>query len=200
MEWALVGSKAEVDETSAAQGEAGKKAGEKGPAKGESEHEGYFKIINFLLLLAALVYLLRKPLRSFLADRSENIHSALEEGSRALEHSQAQLGSIEEKLKHLQEEISGFKTAAASEMEAERQRLHQAADDEAERILEAARAQIENSARAARLELKTYVAQQVLELAETILRQRLDETAQQQLVYRFVQEVKELKNGSASRS
>src|SRR5207248_13555 len=121
-------------------------------------------------------------------DRSESIESALEEGRRALEHSQAQLRSIEDKLKHLEEEIAAFKATASSDMESERQRLHQAADDEAARILDAARAQIENSTRAATLELKAYAAEQALQLAEQTLRQRLDETAQQQLVYRFVQE------------
>jgi F-type H+-transporting ATPase subunit b len=186
----------QADETSKAQAGDEKQASGKRSAKGESEHEGYFKVINFALLLAALIYLLRKPLRGFLANRSEYIERALEEGRRALDHSQAQLRSIEEKLKHLEEEIAGFKAAAASEMETERQRLRLTADDEAARILDAARAQIETSTRAARLELKWYAAEQALQLAETTLRQRLDETAQQQLVYRFVQEVK---NGSAPR-
>jgi F-type H+-transporting ATPase subunit b len=174
-----------------------KQGSQKGSAKEEPDRESYFKPINFFLLVGALVYLLRKPLGSFLAQRSEAIRDALAEGRRALEHSQAQLHSIEEKLKHLQEEVAGFKAAAASEMEAERERLRQAADDEAERIMQAARAQIENSTRAAKLELKTYAAQRALEMAETMVQQRLDGATQQRLVNRFVLEVK---NGSPSRS
>jgi len=198
MVWGMAASETDGHAARAPESGAAEKQGsEKGPAKEEPDREGYFKPINFFLLIGALVYLLRKPLGSFLAQRSESIRDALAEGRRALEHSQAQLNSIEEKLKHLQEEVAGFKAAAASEMEAERQRLRQAANDEAERIMQAARAQIENSTRAAKLELKAYAAQRALEMAETMVQQRLDGTTQQRLVNRFVLEVK---NGSPSRS
>jgi len=198
MVWGMAASEAEGHVARTAQnGEVEKRESEKGPAKAAADREAYFKPINFFLLIGALVYLLRKPLGSFLAQRSEDIREALEEGRRALEQSEAQLHSIEEKLKHLQEEVAGFKAAAASEMDAERQRLRQAANDEAERITEAAHAQIENSTRAAKLELKAYAAQRALEMAETMVQQRLDVGSQQQLVNRFIQEVK---NVSASRS
>jgi F-type H+-transporting ATPase subunit b len=160
-------------------------------SEGETEpkHEGLYKVINFVLLVGALGYLLRKPLGDFFAGRSEAIRKSLEEGRRALETSEAQLRAIEEKLRGLEDEIARFKTESAKEMEAERERLRQAAAAEAERMLEFARAQIASATRAAKLELKTYAARQAVDVAEQAIRQRLDEAGRHHLVRRFVQEV-----------
>jgi len=163
----------------------------------ESEEEGkkekrdlVFKFINFSLLVGALVYLLRKPLADFFAQRSASIRKGLEEGHKALEASQAQLRIVEEKLRHLEEEIAAFKASAGREMEAERQRMKQAEAEEAEKILQAARAQTEVAVRVAKLELKTFTAQQAVATAEEIIRQRLDEAGRKKLVSEFLAEVK----------
>jgi F0F1-type ATP synthase membrane subunit b/b' len=81
-------------------------------------------------------------------------------------------------------------------MAAERQRLEQAAADEAARILEAAHARLDTALRAAKLELKNYVAQQAVTQAEGLIRERLDEPGRHRLVNQFVSglEDKERKN------
>jgi len=161
-----------------------------GGAEGKGEgRELLYKFINLSLLIGALVYVLRKPLADFFAQRSASIRKGLEEGRKALEASQAQLKTVEEKLRHLEEEIAAFKTAAGREMEAERQRWHLAAAEEAEKILQSARAQTETAVRAARLELKGYAAAQAVELAEEIIRRRLDEAGRRKLVSDFLAEV-----------
>lgn len=155
---------------------------------GAGSHDLVYKIINFVILVGALGYLLRKPLGDFLAGRSEAIRKSLEEGRKALEASEAQLRAIEDKLAKLEEEIARFKAASAQEMQAERERLRHAAEAEAGRMLAFARAQIESAARAARLELKAYAAGQAVELAERTVRERLDEAGQRRLVDQFVRE------------
>jgi F-type H+-transporting ATPase subunit b len=161
-------------------------------AEGKKEgHELLYKFINLSLLVGALAFLLRKPLADFFAQRSASIRKGLEEGRKALEASQAQLKTVEEKLLHLEDEIATFRASAAQEMEAERQRWKLAAAEEAEKILQAARAQTEAAVRAARLELKSYAAEQAVELAEAIIRRRLDNAGQKKLVSDFLAEVKE---------
>lgn len=153
---------------------------------GALAHEDLFKWINFVILVAALSYLLRKPLSSFFADRLSSIRKGLEEGRRALEASEARLAAVEEKLRNFERELAEFRAASEREMEAERERLKQAAEREAERILDFARSQIEVAARAARLDLKRYAAGQALQLAETLIRERLDDGARHRLVNRFM--------------
>jgi F-type H+-transporting ATPase subunit b len=159
-------------------------------------HENLYHWINFILLAGALVYLGRKPLEAFFAQRSENVRKALEEGRKALETSQAQLKAMEEKLRHLEQDIEAFKASAVREMEAQRERLRQAAAAEAEKIRDFARVQMDAALRAAKLELKNYAVQQAIEQAETMIRQRLDDTGRARLFGRFVSglDAKERKN------
>jgi len=89
----------------------------------KSSKELLFKTINFAILVGALVYVLRKPLAEFFRSRSASIQKSLDEGRKALETSQAQLKSVEEKLRGLEAEIAAFKASAVLEMEAERQRI-----------------------------------------------------------------------------
>jgi F0F1-type ATP synthase membrane subunit b/b' len=171
-----------------------------GEAEGKREgRELLYKFINLALLVGALVYLLRKPLADFFAQRSASIRKGLEEGRKALEASQAQLKSVEEKLQHLEEEIAAFKTSAGREMEAERQRWKLAAAEEAEKILQSARAQTEAAVRAAKLELKSYAAQQAVKLAEEIIRRRLDAAGRKRLVGEFLAQVESRESRVESR-
>lgn len=162
------------------------------PQGGKAEkHELLFKIINSAILVAALTFVLRKPLAEFFTQRSASIRKSLEEGRKALDASQAQLRAIEEKLVRLEEEIRALTASAAQEMAAERERLRQATAEEAEKVLEFARAQLETATRAAKLELKAYAAQEALKLAEDLIRERLDPASQKQLVSRFVDDLVE---------
>ncbi len=160
------------------------------PPEGEQGHgEGRKKIydwINFLLLGGALVYLGRKPLGEFFAQRSAAVRKELDEGRKALEASQAQLSAVEEKLRHLEDEIAAFKASAAREVESERQRLREVAAAEAEKIRESARAQIDLALRSAKLELRVQAAQQAVELAEQMIRQQLDDAGRGRLFSRFI--------------
>jgi F-type H+-transporting ATPase subunit b len=159
-------------------------------------HENLYHWINFILLAVALVYLGRKPLGAFFAQRSESVRKALEEGRKALEASQAQLKAVEEKLLHLEQEIAAFKASALREMEAERERLRQAAAAEAEKIRDFTRVQMDVALRAAKLELKNYAVLQAIEQAEAMIRQRLDDAGRSRLFGRFLAglEAKERKN------
>jgi len=162
---------------------------EQGQKAEQGSHELVFKIINFALLVGALGYLLRKPLAAFFLQRSAAIQKSLDEGRKALEASQAQLREVAEKLARMGEEIKAFKESAGTEMQAERERLRRAANEEAEKILDAARVQIEAATRVGILELKTFAAQEALRLAEELIGDRLDASSRRRLVGRFAEEL-----------
>ena len=159
--------------------------GESEESKGETR-ELIFKTINFIILAGGLGYLLRKPLSDYFSQRSSDIRKSLEDGRKALEESQARLSAVDDKLKHLEEEIAAFKATAAQDMDAERERRRQAVAVEVEKMLENARARMETSARAAKLDLTAFVAEEALRHAEEMVRGRLDEATRRQLVSQFV--------------
>lgn len=152
-----------------------------------SSHERLFDWINFILLVVVLVYVLRKPLAQFFANRSSALERDLEEGRKALEAARAQLAEAEEKMRRLGEDIAAYKAAAVREQEAERERLHRAAEGEAQRMLASARAMIESATQAARLELRNAAASEAVALAERMIRERLDDAARARLVSHFLQ-------------
>ncbi len=154
--------------------------------KSNPTRELIYKTINFLILVGALGYVLRKPMAEFFSSRSASIHKGLDEGRKALEASQAQLRIVEEKLRGLEAEIAEFKASAVREMEAERQRLEKSSAEEAARILESARAQTETAVRGAKVELKNYAALKSVALAEELIRARLDDSGRKRLVTQFV--------------
>lgn len=162
----------------------------------ESRRELLYKFINLAILVGGLGYVLRKPLAEFFSSRSASIQKSLDEGRKALEASQAQLKSVEEKLRGLEAEIAAFKASAVLEMEAERQRIQQGSVEEGARILESARAQTNVAVRAAKLDLKRYAAQKSVALAEELIRARLDDSSRKRLVTQFVATIvpKERKN------
>jgi F-type H+-transporting ATPase subunit b len=160
---------------------------EQSPAE---SRENTYKIINFLIMAAALVYLLRQPLKDFFADRNDAIRQGLEEGRKALAAAEARMAEVESKLNNLGKEITAFKAESERAMAAERERLQQTAESEAARLMEFAQTQIESAARAAKGELKRYAAGQAVELAEAMIRQRLDDPARRGLVARFVRDLK----------
>ena len=155
----------------------------------EPPHEMLYKVINFVILVAGLGYVLRKPLAEFFSSRSASIQKSLDEGRKALEASQAQLKAVEEKLQGLEAEIAAFKASAVREMEADRQRLQQTIAEEAARIVEAARAQTDTALRGAKLELKNFAAGKAVVRAEELIRARLDDTGRRRLVTQFVASV-----------
>ncbi len=145
-----------------------------------------YKVINFAILISALAYLLRKPLSGFLAQRTSEIQADLEKGRNALEESNARLKRVEEKMKGMEDVITGLRTEAEKEERAELSRLRKAAKVEADRIMGAAKEEIEGAGRAARLDLKRYAVNQAIRLAEEHLRQNLNKKQNIALVERFL--------------
>jgi F-type H+-transporting ATPase subunit b len=148
-----------------------------------------YKTINFLLLVGGLIYLLRKPMGAFFAARSAEIREGVEEGRKALAESGARMSAIEEKLRHLEEEIAAFKASATREMQAEHERMRLATVAETEKMLESARSRMDITTRATKLELRLFVANEALKQAEQMIRGRLDDATRSRLVQQFVARV-----------
>ena len=131
----------------------------------ERPHELLYRIINFAILVGGLGYLLRKPAAEFFSTRSADIQKSLDEGRKALEASQAQLAAVEAKLRGLEAEIAAFKASARREMEADRQRMQQAAAEEAARILGSSAATVRSQISTARVKVRHY-CERVMERAK----------------------------------
>src|ERR1051326_3724336 len=104
--------------------------------KEESPIQVVAKWANFVVLFGGLIYLLRKPMGEFFANRRKDIASGLERAQRAQTSAQARMDEIEQRLATLSTEITTLKTEAERDSLAEREKILAEARHEVERVIE----------------------------------------------------------------
>jgi len=152
-----------------------------------------YRLVAFVILVAILVKLLKKPFGSFLTSRREDIQKLLAElESRRLE---AEQRSAEQKAKlaALEEETKKIVAELVAEGEAERQKIIESAEKQAEYIKQQAQLAIQQEIKAARESLQEEIGEATVAAAETLLRKNLKSADQDRLVRDFMTRVVEAK-------
>jgi len=138
--------------------------------------------INFLILAGVLVYFLRKPLSSFLKERSELLRKAIDDAAKARAEAAEKLAAIETRTAKLSDEIAAMNAKMDVEAAAEARRLQEAATVEISRI----RAQSEftgaQEVKKAREELRREASLLTARAAEELVRKTLSPEDQERLV------------------
>jgi F-type H+-transporting ATPase subunit b len=124
-----------------------------------------FEIINFVLLLALIVWGIAKLLPKTLRARTERIRSEIEQARMATEDANRRLSSVEERLSRLDSEIETIRTQAEHETALEEQRLRAAMEQEKKSILDSATQNINAATKNAQSLLKKLAADLVIEHA-----------------------------------
>jgi F-type H+-transporting ATPase subunit b len=138
--------------------------------------------INFLLLAGVLVYFLRKPLSSFLKERSELLRKAIDDAAKARAEAAEKLAAIEARTANLAEEIAGMNAKMDVEAAAEARRLQENVAAEISRIRAQSEFTGEQEVKKAREELRREAALLSARAAEEIVRKTLSPTDQERLV------------------
>lgn len=146
---------------------------------------------NFLLLLGVLIYVLRKPLTQFFANRRRTIQHDLERAGALLAEAQARLAEWEGRIARLDAEVAGIQVAVRERAEAERGRILEEARVSAERIRRDAQAAVEQEARRARETLRAEAAELAVELATKLVREQVTEADHTRLLDEFVGRVQQ---------
>jgi F-type H+-transporting ATPase subunit b len=122
-------------------------------------------VLNFAVVVAAIVWASKKYLPAVFRDRTASIQRSLEEARRASEDANRRLSDIESRLARLDSEISEMKSSSEREAAVEEERIGSAAAEDARRIIESAHQEIEAAAKAARRELTAHAADLAVSLA-----------------------------------
>ena len=155
--------------------------------EGEAAHTSLFKdylwkIINFGILAFILFKYGRKPLKSFLKQRTELIEKTLKEAKEAKEAAEKALLKVEERLKTKDKEIEEILSASKRSGEEVRESLIQQSDKLREKILEQARVNIEYELKSAKEAIKAEAVEIAMGLAEKKIKERLTKEEQQKLL------------------
>jgi F-type H+-transporting ATPase subunit b len=145
--------------------------------------------VNFLLLAGGLFYVLRHPLRRYLAGRRETIRAELVTARETATKAAEQLAELDRRLKELPGEIAALKARGEEEIAAEQARIQQLAEAERTRLLEQTRREIDVQVRLAKRELAEHAAALAVSLAKDRIEHTVTPTDQERLIDRYIARV-----------
>ena len=149
------------------------------------------RLLNFALLVGALVYFLRTPIANYLSSRSTQIRQDLVTASEMKASATAHLAEIDKKMQALPAELEALRRQGAEDVKAEQARITQTAAAERARLLEQTRREIDMRLRIARRELTEHAAHLAVQVAEARIRRTITPDDQIRLVDRYASQLRE---------
>jgi F-type H+-transporting ATPase subunit b len=148
------------------------------------------KIVNFTLLVATLVYFLRAPLNTYLANRRTQVRADLDAAEGMKRSAAEQIAQMDAKLKALPRELDELRARGQAEIAAEEQRIREVAEAERVRLVEQASREIEQQVRMAQRALVEHAADLAVTVAETKIKRDITTDDQARLVNSYLDQVK----------
>lgn len=140
---------------------------------GESGNEIVWKLANFVVLVGALGYFIRKKSGAFFASRTAEIRRGIEEAWRLRKDAEERYAEIERRLENIGSDIDKLRKQAAQESAAESERVRAETSRDMKKIQAQAEQEIGAAAKAGRQDLRAYGAALSVDLAEKRIRERL---------------------------
>jgi F-type H+-transporting ATPase subunit b len=176
-------------------------AGEARPARpgtqatqaGEQERHGgglldtVARLVNFAIFAGTLVYLLRLPIRDYLAERRARIHADLVDAAEMRRAAAAQIEEIERRVAALPGELDALRARSVEEIVAEETRIRAAAAVDRDRLLDHARREIEQRVKVAERGLVKHAAELAVGIASDRIKKTMTAEDQKRLVDQYVQ-------------
>jgi len=150
------------------------------------------QLVNFSILVGVLVYFLRKPLASFLKERSELLRKSIGDAARAREEAAAKLSAIEARMSGLADEIAGMSRKMDAEADEEARRIREIAEIEIERVRTQARFAAGQEVKKAREELRREAAGLSIRAAGEIVKRTITPEDQERLVRENIDKIREI--------
>jgi len=144
-------------------------------------------IFNFVVIVALLMWAIRKTVPGIMRARNESIQRALEEARKASQEAGQRLTDIENRLRQMDVEIGRMQASAEKEAEAEETRIKKAAEDDLRKVVQSAEQEIVAAAKQIRRELAVHTADLALGLARKQI--NVDPNTDQVLVRNFAAKI-----------
>jgi len=177
----------ERETAAAAQGDA--RSEENGAPHEDSIVSVIARLVNFGVLAGALVYFLRSPMSTYLADRGTQIRADLVNANETKREAAAQIEAIDRKMKALPAELEALRMQGAKEIAAEEERIRAAAAAERERLVDQARREIDLQVKVAERELVRHAADLAVGVATERIKNNITADDQKTLVDHYVQQL-----------
>ncbi len=163
-------------------------SGSEGVPKGWEWTDTY-RVINFCVLVAVLVLVLRKPVSRSLQGRISGIQDQLADLENRKKEAEMKLAQYNERLSLLDKEARKIVEGYVQQGKDAQQRILQEAKLASEKLEAHARRQIESAFDRARLEVKTAILEEAIVKAEATIRERISAEDQNSLVDDYLNKV-----------
>lgn len=147
--------------------------------------------VNLGLLMALLIYLIRKPFLSFLKNRKERLRSEVDRAAAAAEQAKMTLEEYSAKLEAVASEIAALRENIRKQGENERDEIVSTAEKSCEMIKKEVEDTIRLETTKAVSEIQSEVVEEALALAEKTIKERMDADFTTDSVDDFVKMIEE---------
>lgn len=151
-----------------------------------------YRLLNFSIVVAILVYFLKKPIRNALSGRRDDIEKALIAARRAKEEAEAKFAEYDKKLAQATQEIATISASIRKEAEMEKQKIIDNAREQAVKIEQDAERAAALEVAKARLSLQQEAVQLAVGVAEDLLKKNFTKDDDSRLIDEYMQKVGEL--------
>jgi F-type H+-transporting ATPase subunit b len=148
-----------------------------------------FRVMNFAVLVIALVFVLRKPLSQALSSRIKVIKDQLEDLEVQKTEAEKQLDEYNQKLAQLEKEAEKIVEDYIRQGHEARARILKEAEASAEKLQVQARRNIEHEFGQAKLELQKEIFEKSLAKAEEIIKSKITGEDQDRIVDEYLKKV-----------
>ncbi len=150
-----------------------------------------WKWVNFLILIAALGYLISKSAGAFFRSRTGSIQKGIADAATLRRDAEAKSADIARKIAGLEQEAGRLRASAKAAFAAEGQRIERQTEQALEHVRRQAEQEIATMAKNARIELQSHTAQLALDLAIRQVRETLTADNDRVLIDGFVHDLGE---------
>lgn len=148
-----------------------------------------YRVINFVILAVALVFILRKPLSQALNSRVKGIEEQLNDLETQKSEAEKQLAEYNDKLAHLEDEAGKIVDDYIKQGNEAKARILKEAEATAEKMKTQARRTIEHEFEKAKSVLQAEILEKSLVKAEEIIKTKISAEDQDRLVDEYLDKV-----------
>ncbi len=148
-----------------------------------------YRVMNFVVLLGALIFILRKPISQSLSSRIKSIREQLESLEAQKTEAEKQLAQYNEKLSQLEKEAGKIVEDYIKQGNDARARILQEAESSAEKLKAQARRNIDHEFEQAKLKLQDEIFETSLAKAEEIIKSKISDEDQDKIVDEYLKKV-----------
>jgi len=167
-------------------------AATEGHGEGGIPSSVYYAALNFFILVAILVYFLRKPTKEFFASRATLIRQQISQAQELKEQADKRFADLEQRLQGVEAEGKKLVQELKHDGELEQRRMVQSAQDQAAAMKALSEKVMVQELRKAKEELKREAVALAAEMAEKLIRDNVSAQDQNRLVDDYLNKMERL--------